>query len=120
MVTSRSSVWLVAVASAVAMTAGFFIAKHTDRGDERQAVAAPAIAAERQPQPPVEPEAAFAKAKALVEGAVARGTWTANNRVELRVLFPHLAPEQREEVVAVLFPAANRGALRVQVAGPLL
>ncbi len=60
---------------------------------------------------------AVSKAHRTVTDAIARGRWTASDRAALRPLMPRLTQAEREELIGELFPAINRGALKLDVRG---
>ena len=61
----------------------------------------------------------YGDAQRLVEGGLLRRAWSAEDRSQLQMLMPRLSPAERETVAKQLIAAANRGALKVAVVGPL-
>ena len=90
--------------------------------------APPVVAAapppEKEEAPEEEAEAAarspeYGTAQRLVEDGLSRRTWSAEDRGQLQMLMPRLSAAERELLARQLIVAANRGELKVDVAGPL-
>jgi len=77
----------------------------------------PAQAAPAAPEPAPGAEAAFARAGALIEDRIAKGTWSRADRDELREAMAGLRQDQADEVARTLFPALNDGRLRLDYPG---
>jgi hypothetical protein len=79
--------------------------EHAADGDEVEAAAGPADAL------------ALPRARQVLEGAMADGTWSDADRLELRRALSGLDRAGREEIFATLFPAINRGDLALATTG---
>ncbi len=67
--------------------------------------------------PAADPRAAAA-ARAVVDAALARGAWTDDDAAALRPHLRTLSAEQRDALLATLFPAVNEGRVRLETSGP--
>ena len=85
-----------------------------DRDEARTVVDAPAIEAPRQ-------SAAFAKAEAIVQAAIADRRWTGARAKDLHAQLAGLDRAQLESLLSTLLPAINRGEIKVErgLNGPL-
>ncbi|MFL5356439.1 hypothetical protein [Archangium sp.] len=89
-----------------------------------QPVAAAPAPKNEEPAHPDEAEAKppsprYGEAQRMVEVGLSRRTWSSEDRGQLQLLMPMLSPAERETLAKQLIVAANRGELKVDVAGPL-
>jgi hypothetical protein len=63
---------------------------------------------------------AFDRARAAVDSGIAQGTWTPENRIELRMTMAQLPAETTMEIVRPLLIAMNEGKVRWEGHGPPL
>jgi hypothetical protein len=66
-----------------------------------------------------EPTAAFEPARTQVATRIARGAWTATDRDWMRSTLGMVNDAERTELMGQVIAAANRGAIRVELEGPL-
>jgi len=84
--------------------------------DDRDANAA--AANEPEPEAPTEANlAATKRAHAVVASARKAGEWTKADAKALRAEFKQMNDAQREELITTLFPAINRGEIKVRYRG---
>jgi hypothetical protein len=76
----------------------------------------PAAAADKAP---AEPTPAFEQAKGQVAERITRGSWTAADRDWMRGALGAVNDAERMELTRQVILAANSGALRVELVGPL-
>jgi hypothetical protein len=65
------------------------------------------------------PTPAFEQAKGRVADRVAQGAWTPSDRDWMRGVLGAVNDAERTELIGQLIAAANKGALRVELEGPL-
>jgi hypothetical protein len=89
--------------------------------DEAVAVAQPAAETTPAPAPkePALPTPSYEKAKAHVSERLAQGSWSEADRERMQAMLGDMSDEERSEVMRAVIVAANKGQLRVQLAGPL-
>jgi hypothetical protein len=71
------------------------------------------------PPPSAQSVAATEQAHRLIEAATTARRWSERDREQLRVLFPQLTNEQRQEILTSLLPAVNRGDIKVETTGSI-
>jgi hypothetical protein len=86
---------------------------------EQERAATPEPAPRDEPPPVPEVLRARADGQSLVDGALAAGRWTAEDRDALGKLVPALGEAGMKELLTVLIPAMNAQKIRVEVMGPI-
>jgi hypothetical protein len=61
---------------------------------------------------------ALTSGQELVRGALEAKVWTEAESRDLKTIFTRVGPEQRDEILATLLPALNRGDLKPDFVGP--
>ncbi len=89
--------------------------------DEAAAVGKPAAAPEPEPanKEPTPPSPSYEKAKTHVAERLAQGSWSDVDRDRMQAMLGDMSDDERTEVMRQVIVAANKGQLRVQLAGPL-
>jgi hypothetical protein len=99
------------LALAGALAGAILVGRVSASAPSRDSAAAPAAAAAPAP----------AEAVAVIDAAVARGTWTARDRDQVRRLMLGRGPAELQALFARFAPAVNSGQMRVEaMEGPLL